>query len=829
VAEFETRRDPGVTSADHRSGLPGETRRDAGALPPPEPAGAGAALIRLPAVLAERFAIVGELPVQGAESDLLQVRDARGVDYVVKIYRRGYGADRDVWRTLPMLASPHVVRILETGRADDRDYEVIEYAPAGNLRALIPPAGLEPPRVTEMAAQLAAGLDDLHRAGIVHRDLKPENVLVAAERPLRLVITDFGLSKVIEQSMVFASSSRTLAYAAPESLSGQVSPARDWWSLGMIVRELATGRPPFAGMSETAVVDHLATRPIDNDDIAEPRLQLLCQGLLTRDPRRRWATAEVVAWQGGASPPVAAEPTESAAPHEPAGYATGGAAGPAGGGAAPPAGLAFAGRRYTGRTELAAALVENWDRAARYFFARGAAGEAWRTLRDWLAQFDDDGTGADAGNSGGESRIELIDTHLSGPRPPDVKLLYLVRWLDPALPPHYLGRRVTLGDLPGLAALANEAPHPDHRTACLIGRALWDHDLLPVLAGFHGHDDLAEIGACWRGHVARWNELAGWLRARIPQPAASRLPAAGAPGRDEPPVVLLTLLSLAALPAETAEMLTHAAARAGESVRDPVPWFGRLVEGAQDDPLRLLAVFRTAPDAALEAETYVRDRHAARQRAAELERHWAERERARRARRPAAIARAVGWMLPVLAVWLVGGLLVGAGTSLDRGSAAGYAADYGAAFFVSLSAAAWLVQVSCEIVLAARQGADHLAIGPWSWLAKTFGIAGRGLSGASRVTSGTARQTSGRRRGGCLLAAGGLFVLLVTVLLPALLSISRALWLLLIVVVPVAHAIAAGVRQHRWRGSHEQARRRALGQDQEGPAGGPGRPEGRTA
>ena len=801
MAEFETRRDPGVTHADHRAHLPGETHRDAAA-PPAPPAGPAPALLRLPGPLAERFAVVGELPVQGAESDLLLVRDAQGTDYVVKIYRRGYGADREVWRKLPDLASPHVVRILETGRADDRDFEVIEYAPAGNLRALIPATGLAPPQVTEMAAQLATGLDRLHSAGIVHRDLKPENVLVASLDAVRLVITDFGLSKVIEQSMVFASSSRTLAYAAPESLSGQVSPARDWWSLGMIVRELATGRQPFTGMSETAVVDHLATRPIGNDDIADPRLRLLCQGLLTRDPRRRWAGAEVSAWRGGANPPVAAEPAEpGAASARPA---------PAGGGA----GLPFAGRRYTGRAELAAALVDNWDEAARYFFGRGVAGEAWRALRDWLARLDDD----DA-----DGRIELIDSHLAGPRPPDVKLLYLVRWLDPSLPPHYLGRRVTVDDLPGLAALANEAPHPDHRTACLIGRALWDHDLLPVLARFADGSELAPAGSRWRGQVAAWNELAGWLRARLPQPAASRLPDAGAPGRDEPPVVLLTLLALAAKPAETGAMLAPAAVRARESVREPVPWFGWLSDGAQDDPLRLLAVIRTAPDAALEAETYVRDQHAARQQAADRERHWADRERARRAGRPAAVARAAAWMLPVLAVWLVGGLLVGAGLSLERGSAAGNAAGLGVGGFVLLSVAAWAVQLAGEIVLAVRQGRDYLALGPWSALAKTFGFAGRGLSGASRAMSGAARRREGTRgRAGCLLAAVGLFVLfLATVLLPALLSISRALWLLLVVVVPVAHTIAAGVRQHRWRQTHERTKHDVLGQGLP-PAGGTG-------
>ncbi|HZB29614.1 MAG TPA: serine/threonine-protein kinase [Streptosporangiaceae bacterium] len=810
MAEFETRRDPGVTHADHRGHLPGETHRDAAA--PPPLAGPAPALLRLPGPLAERFAVVGELPVQGAESDLLLVRDAQGVDYVVKIYRRGYGADREVWRKLPELASPHVVRIFETGRADDRDFEVIEYAPAGNLRALIPATGLEPGRAAEMAAQLAAGVDLLHRAGIVHRDLKPENVLVASQDPLRLVITDFGLSKVIEQSMVFASSSRTLAYAAPESLSGQVSPARDWWSLGMIVRELATGRQPFAGMSETAVVDHLATRPIGNDDIADPRLRLLCQGLLTRDPRRRWAAAEVNAWRGGASPPVAVEP---AAP--PAGGATRPV--PAGGDGP---GLPFAGRRYTDRTELAAALVDNWDEAARFFFGRGESGEAWRTLRDWLARVDEaDAGGGGSVADGGAGRIELIDSHLTGPRPPDVKLLYLVRWLDPSLPPHYLGRRVTADDLPGLAALANEAPHPDHRTACLIGRGLWDHDLLPVLAGFAGGDDLAAADSRWRGQVAAWNELAGWLRDRLPQPAASRLPDAGAPGRDEPPVVLLTLLALAAKPVETGEMLARAAVRARDSVREPVPWFAWLADGAGDDPLRLLAVIRTAPDAALEAETYVRNRDAARQQAAERERHWADRERVRRAGRPAAVARAVAWMLPVLAVWVVGGALVGAGLSLERGGGAGDTLGLGVGGFVLLSVAAWSVQLGAEIVLAVRQGRDYLALGPWSAMVKTFGLAGRGLSGASRAMSGARRRRGESRGRGCLLAAVGLFVLfMATVFLPALLSISRALWLLIVVVVPVAHTIAAGVRQHRWRQTHERTKHDVLGQSP---------PAGRTA
>ncbi|WP_245667451.1 protein kinase domain-containing protein [Actinomadura macra] len=757
------------------SGGTGDTRRDGAAAADP--------LMRLPAALAERYEAVAELPVQGAESDLLLVRDAGGTDeYVAKIFRRGYRADREVWEKLPTLDSPHVLRILETGHADGRDYEVTAYAPDGNLRALMT-GPMPAARVAEIAAQLAAGLAALHRAGIVHRDLKPENVLVLTTAPLRLVIADFGLSKVLDQSVVFASSSRTLAYAAPESLSGQVSPARDWWSLGMIVRELATGRAPFLGLSETVVVDHLATRPVSADDVADPRLRLLCRGLLARDPRRRWTGEQVTEWLDGGSPPVV---EETQAP--------------------PGTGLPFKGRRYADRAELARALVEEWEHAALYFFGRGESGEAWRSLREWLADVEDDG------------RIELIDGHLTARLSPDVKLLHLVRWLDPTLPPHYLGWRVTAGDLPGLAALAADPGHPDHRTACLLGRELWTHDLLRILAGFEDGHDLARVGDQWRAHVAAWNDLARWLRGQeaAPPGLAMRLPDAGTDGPgtrvagpsgpvDEPPVVLLTLLALAARPAETHRLLADAAASARAAVSDPVPWFVWLADGAGDDPLRLLAVVRAAPEAVLETESRARDRYAAEQRDEALRAQWAERERQRLAGRGAAMTRAVLWTLPLLAVWLLGSAVVDAlfgGGGGQRTTSAGFHLQKTPWVSFSLlavpSVLAWAVHCGTEVLVARAQGKDYLPLGPWSWLSKVLGAGGRGLSKASQTMSGAAQRT-GRRGCGVVLLAGTVPLLIILLLLGAVTSVAALLWILLLVAVPAAHAVAAGLRLHRWR------------------------------
>src|SRR5262249_55872606 len=154
----------------------------------------------------------------------------------------------------------------------------------------------------------------------------------------------------------------------------------------------------------------------------------------------------------------------------------------------------------------------------------------------------------------------------------------------------------------------------------------------------------------WRGLVTSWNRQAEWLRSQLPR-SANRLPDAGAMGLDEPPVVLTTLLALAGHPGETEESLAVAADRACDSVREPVPWFSWLSEQAGRDPLRLLAVIRTAPDAILEVEAAARRRIESEQRSAEGHKHWEERELHRLAGRKAAIIRAILWTLPLAVVW----------------------------------------------------------------------------------------------------------------------------------------------------------------------------------
>jgi len=256
----------------------------------PEQPDVGAAASTSPATippeLADRFRLVRELPA-GGESDMLVVTDATGTELVLKLYRAGILPSPDTWAVLHTIDSPHVTRLVDWGDAGGRAFEVMEYVGIDTLCDLIEDTSRDNlgfDTIAEIVRQIAAGLNALHGARVIHRDLKPTNILVRSWSPLELALADFGLSRYLENATVFSAAGHTIAYTAPETFAGHVSPARDWWSLGMIVREMATGEPPFRGLSTEVVMLTLASRAIDCLKVADPRLRLLCRGLLTRNP-----------------------------------------------------------------------------------------------------------------------------------------------------------------------------------------------------------------------------------------------------------------------------------------------------------------------------------------------------------------------------------------------------------------------------------------------------------------------------------------------------------------------------------------------------------------
>ncbi|MDR3323431.1 MAG: protein kinase [Zoogloeaceae bacterium] len=371
----------------------------------------------LPDDLAERFRVIKELQAAGSEADLLIVEPIHaegGEQQVLKLYRRGIRPESALLARLSE-AGPHVVKLLEYGISDGLTWERMEYCRAGSLRGLLQKGILPLDLLRQMTVELVAALTEIHAQRILHRDLKPENVLVRQQQPLSLALTDFGIASVAEGTRHFTDNARTVKYASPEALTGVIDAKTDWWSVGMILFEAASGRHPFAGLSEHVINHHLATRPVEIKGVADGDFAMLCRGLLLRDPAHRWGAAEVQRWlQGDESLPVPHETGVSAASVRP--YRIGA-------------------REAKTTEELVVALVENWPEAVKDL-KRGLL-LAW--LKQDLHDFD--------------LTRQLASIMESRDETDDRRLLRFLQAAAPKLPPMWQGQ------LAHKTALASQAKH----------------------------------------------------------------------------------------------------------------------------------------------------------------------------------------------------------------------------------------------------------------------------------------------------------------------------------------------------------------------------------
>src|SRR5262245_44422169 len=156
------------------------------------------------------------------------------------------------------LTGEHAVRIYESGETDEGDvFLAMEYLVGEELSYVLQNRGPFPPdRVQTIAEQVLAALDEAHRLGIIHRDLKPHNIfLCRGERGRDFVkVFDFGIAKVTGDGELMATAQLTVTggvmgspvYMSPEQCRGEtLTPASDFYSLGIVLYELLTGRVPF--------------------------------------------------------------------------------------------------------------------------------------------------------------------------------------------------------------------------------------------------------------------------------------------------------------------------------------------------------------------------------------------------------------------------------------------------------------------------------------------------------------------------------------------------------------------------------------------------------
>jgi eukaryotic-like serine/threonine-protein kinase len=179
----------------------------------------------------------------------------------------GARARREAQAMGKLAGHPHVVSVYDTGDESGNPYIVSEYMAGGDVEGLLdaePDRRLEVGRAIEIASDVTRALEHAHGRGIVHRDIKPANVWLAEDGAAR--IGDFGLATTEGRSRVNEAGSLvgTVAYLPPEQALGRASgPRADLYSLGALLYEMLTGKPPFSGDDAVSIISqHINAEPI---------------------------------------------------------------------------------------------------------------------------------------------------------------------------------------------------------------------------------------------------------------------------------------------------------------------------------------------------------------------------------------------------------------------------------------------------------------------------------------------------------------------------------------------------------------------------------------
>jgi tetratricopeptide (TPR) repeat protein len=206
--------------------------------------------------------------------------------------------------TAARLDHPNIVPIYQVGEtADGFPYYTMKYAVAGSLLQARRPLLQHPRQSAALMVKVARAVQYAHENGILHRDLKPGNILLDTHgEPL---VSDFGLARCEAVSSYLTrslASFGTPGYIAPEQADGpaaNLTPAADIYSLGAILFELLTGRPPFVGDNAFAVMKQSAEQPAPKLRSLKPRadrdLEIICARCLEREPFDRYQSAASVA------------------------------------------------------------------------------------------------------------------------------------------------------------------------------------------------------------------------------------------------------------------------------------------------------------------------------------------------------------------------------------------------------------------------------------------------------------------------------------------------------------------------------------------------------
>ena len=275
------------------------------------------------------YKLVRELGRGGMATVYLGIQESFGREVALKVMaphlasENGFEARfNSEAKMVAALSHPHIVTVYDVGSFNNYHFMAMEYHTGGDLNSRIDQGGVTAFEALRITRQLADALSLAHSRGVVHRDIKPDNVLFRAHND-DAILTDFGIARNMQaesQLTQVGSTVGTPKYMSPEQARGlKVDGRADIYSLGIMLYEMLTGKPPFSASDTISLAIKHCQEPVPPLPDHLGRYQPLIDKMLAKDVKNRFQngievmTAIDVLMKAPVSAPVAPRPQTAAA------------------------------------------------------------------------------------------------------------------------------------------------------------------------------------------------------------------------------------------------------------------------------------------------------------------------------------------------------------------------------------------------------------------------------------------------------------------------------------------------------------------------------------
>ncbi len=238
-------------------------------------------------------------------------QDDGTAEAVLRLYDERVQLDSEVYTALQKSNFSYVPHIYAFSNRTSNNYEILAPFEKKSLGLCdIDPESLDKENLYSIVDALCEALKGFSELGLRHRNLQPSNIIITLpllddleNQNTKLMITGFSDACLSRYDLEILPQLEVTRYMAPESLQGGISPASDWWSLGITLLELMTKGQCFEGIDSKVLLVHIMTVGLSVPKELDPDLSILLNGLLLRDPDKRWQGEEVALWREG-KPPI---------------------------------------------------------------------------------------------------------------------------------------------------------------------------------------------------------------------------------------------------------------------------------------------------------------------------------------------------------------------------------------------------------------------------------------------------------------------------------------------------------------------------------------------